>query len=168
MINWLSMCVVVVVVKFAQPKYNVTEGSVVSITVIIGKSTNRNFSFILTTLTNSSSGMYCSTHYAFVIHLFYAEDDFVSSTFELVLGLNETETSVLIHTKQDKILEPDETFFALLQLTEESYNIGARLEEETSITAVTIINTNGDHILFQFINVFNVSVHSDLCGINYY
>ena len=103
-----------------------------------------------------------------MIHLFYTEDDFVSSTFELVLGLNKTETSVLIHTKQDKILEPDETFFALLQLTEESYNIGVRLEEETSITAVTIINTNGDHILFQFNNVFSVSVHSDLCGLNYY
>jgi len=60
-----------------------------------------------------------------------------------VLGLNQTETSAIIHTKQDKILEPDETFFAILQLAEESYEIGVRLEEETSITTVTIINTNG-------------------------
>jgi len=60
-----------------------------------------------------------------------------------VLGLNQTETSVIIHTKQDKILEPDEAFFAVLQLTEESYEIGVRLEEETSITTVTINNTNG-------------------------
>ena len=62
MIVWLNMCVVAVVVKFAQPKYNVTEGAVISITVVIGRSTNRNFSLILTTLTNSSSGMYRSAH----------------------------------------------------------------------------------------------------------
>ena len=51
-----------------------------------------------------------------------------------MLGLNQIETSVLIHAKQDIVLEPDETFFALLQLTKESYEIGVRLEEETSIT----------------------------------
>ena len=63
-----------------------------------------------------------------------------------MLGINQTETSVLIHARQDTVLEPDETFFALLQLTKESYEVGVRLEDETSITTVTVINTNGKYI----------------------
>jgi len=65
-----------------------------------------------------------------------------------VLGINQTETSVLIHARQDTVLEPDETFFALLQLTKESYEVGVRLEDETSITTVTVINTNGKYIFY--------------------
>ena len=73
-----------------------------------------------------------------------------------MLGLNQIETSVLIHAKQDIVLEPDETFFALLQLTKESYEIGVRLEEETSITTVIVIDTNGNYNNYFMLNSFSL------------
>ena len=48
--------VVAIVVKFAKSLYSVTEGSGVSITVVVGRRTNRKFTVVLTTVANSSSG----------------------------------------------------------------------------------------------------------------